>query len=408
MEDKIKTLTEALAKARQMLDEKKTELEAKRNMWESEPENAALIARVQELSTAVSTFDETLRAEVVKHFTETGEKKALEGVEVKVYEELTYDVNAVTAWCFMHQPELLTVNFKEYEKLWKRKEKDSTFAVHLGNYQDIMRSVLGNGYDAGFSTMPGEKVFVPKPNIAKDLSQYLTDGDGYPSTEPKPETITVSESVAGAIKAGYFDGSLMTSREKVVAWAQDLLQSEDFVIIDTETTGFGDDDEIIQIAVIDHNGNELLNTLVKPTKSITNTDYHGITDETVKDAPTFPEVYKQLEAVLRGKNVLAYNYAYDSRMVAQNCERHYREPILHAASGLNAVVHCVMEQYARYYGDWNGRKGSYTWQKLRDALDRFGLSHCDFGDKEHDAATDAKATLAVLKKMAENADVLSF
>jgi hypothetical protein len=106
--------------------------------------------------------------------------------------------------------------------------------------------------------------------------------------------------------------------------------------------------------------------------------------------------------------VLAYYYAYDSRMVFQDCERHQLEPILRAASGLNAAVHCTMEQYARYYGDWNASKKSYKWKKLREALMWFGLKHESFGTKEHDACTDARATLAVIRKMAEEAPTLPF
>lgn len=40
------------------------------------------------------------------------------------------------------------------------------------------------------------------------------------------------------------------------------------LFIDTETTGLGDDAEIVEICIIDSHGFILLNTLVKPTKPI--------------------------------------------------------------------------------------------------------------------------------------------
>lgn len=51
------------------------------------------------------------------------------------------------------------------------------------------------------------------------------------------------------------------------------------LFIDTETTGLGDDAEIVEICIIDSHGFILLNTLVKPTKPIPDEAIaiHGIT-----------------------------------------------------------------------------------------------------------------------------------
>jgi len=188
------------------------------------------------------------------------------------------------------------------------------------------------------------------------------------------------------------------NQDKAVAaeWARDLLAGE-FVILDTETTGFEEDDEIIQIGIIDHTGATVFESLVKPTKPITNSQYHGITDETVKDAPSFAAAYPAIRAALEHKRVIAYNAEYDWRMLRQAWERHGLAPIVAAP----AVSHCAMHQYAAFNGDWNSYHGNYRWVKLREALAAFGLKHEDFGDAEHDAVTDAKATLALIKKMAE-------
>lgn len=165
-----------------------------------------------------------------------------------------------------------------------------------------------------------------------------------------------------------------------------------FVIFDTETTGFESKDEILQISIVDQDGAPVFTSYIKPAQPILNSQYHGITDELVKDAPTFPEAYEQIKAALNGKVVLAYNYEYDSRMLSQVCKRHDLEAIKPSSSD------CVMELYAQFYGEWNEYHGNYRWQKLNQAVASFGLT---FDGKEHDALADCKATLGVLKKMAE-------
>lgn len=170
------------------------------------------------------------------------------------------------------------------------------------------------------------------------------------------------------------------------------LTDGEFVIVDTETTGFSETDEIIQIAIINQDGHVLCNTFVKPTRPIPNSEYHGITDEMVKDAPTFADLYPQLHLALDGKVVVAYNYAYDSRMIEQDCSQHGLVRILSKGH------ECIMELYAAFYGEWNDYHGNYRWQKLHTAVMHFGL---EFDGKEHDALADCKATLAVIRAMAD-------
>jgi DNA polymerase III epsilon subunit-like protein len=190
------------------------------------------------------------------------------------------------------------------------------------------------------------------------------------------------------------EADLEKDKAAAVEWARDLLAIGDFVIVDTETTGFDAHDEVIQIGVVDQDGKVLLETLIKPGQSIKNHLYHGITDEMVNDAPSFPEIFEKLQAAFKGKKVLAYNWDYDSKMINQMCRKH--ELPVWGDDG-----ECVMEMYAQFNGEWDIYHGNYRWKKLRDALAALGLKHEDFGEKEHDACTDARATLAVIKKMAE-------
>ena len=54
-------------------------------------------------------------------------------------------------------------------------------------------------------------------------------------------------------------------RRQAAAWALQRLVRRDFVIVDTETTGLGADDQVIEVAVVDASGKVLVERLVRPT-----------------------------------------------------------------------------------------------------------------------------------------------
>ncbi len=117
----------------------------------------------------------------------------------------------------------------------------------------------------------------------------------------------------------------MNDQIRAHEWAKALL-AKPFVLLDTETTGFGFGAEILQISVIDHLGSELLNTYVKPDKVIDENgtaccgngrDFPGnhITNEMVRDAPTWPELHPILHMLLADQVWVAYNAEFDWGMI---------------------------------------------------------------------------------------------
>lgn len=174
-------------------------------------------------------------------------------------------------------------------------------------------------------------------------------------------------------------------RRSAEQWARDLLAQTDFVILDTETTGLDNDAEIVQIAVIDHAGQVLLNTLVKPTYPIPPgaTRIHGITDEQVKDAPTFVEIAAQVSTLLSGKRIVIYNAEYDARLLRQTAKAAGLSP-----SWAVLTADCAMLAYSQWIGDWSDYHGNYRFQRLPGG--------------DHSALGDARATLAVIRRMAAN------
>jgi len=84
-------------------------------------------------------------------------------------------------------------------------------------------------------------------------------------------------------------------------------------VIDLETTGtYMGTDRIIEIAIVKllPDGNQVLKRkIINPQMPIPKsvTELHGITDEMVKDAPTFKQVAHELKQILDGCDLAGYN-----------------------------------------------------------------------------------------------------
>ena len=136
------------------------------------------------------------------------------------------------------------------------------------------------------------------------------------------------------------------------------------VYLDTETTGLENDAEIVEIAVVDANGDVLFDSLVKPVGTIDPgaAAVHKITSEMVSGAPSWAEVWPEVEKILRGRTLGIYNVDFDVRMMKQSHQQHgmpWTPPY--------AEAFCLMKLYAQYYGDWNSYRKNYRWQSLDKA-----------------------------------------
>jgi len=165
------------------------------------------------------------------------------------------------------------------------------------------------------------------------------------------------------------------------------------VFLDTETTGLGPKDEIIDISIVDFYGNILFDSLVKPQRIIPAdaTRVHKITNKMVQNAPTWIDIWPEIQRVLKDKVLVIYNEDYDIRLLKQSCQLH--GVIWHPPYKKSF---CIMKLYAEYYGEWNNYHKDYTWQKLENA----GYQ-CNINLKNtHRALDDTFLSRAVLFHMA--------
>lgn len=175
--------------------------------------------------------------------------------------------------------------------------------------------------------------------------------------------------------------------DSAVEWAREILNRDPstWLILDTETTGLGSHDEVIQIGAIDSTGKVILdNILIKPSIRIPESAQaiHGISNEMVENAPRFPDIWDDLTLAMKEKLLVIYNADYDLRMLAQSGKAY--DYLIDFQ--FDDYV-CAMHKYAEWYGDWNSYHGSFRWQRLPSG--------------DHSALGDCRAVLKIIKTMAK-------
>ncbi|MEW6178332.1 MAG: 3'-5' exonuclease [Chloroflexota bacterium] len=180
-------------------------------------------------------------------------------------------------------------------------------------------------------------------------------------------------------------------RQQVIQQARQWI-GENPLFMDTETTGLDNAAEIVEIAVIDHRGNTIFESLVKPSRPIPPelTAIHGIDNLMVEKAPTFPIVWASLRTLLLNRKIGFYNAEFDLRMMRQSYEI-YRLPWKEKLSTFD-----IMQLYAAYRGEWDIKRRAYRYFRLEEAGKHLRIPM----PNSHRAADDARLTRALLYAIA--------
>jgi len=179
-------------------------------------------------------------------------------------------------------------------------------------------------------------------------------------------------------------------RATAVSWATSLLTDPGTVFLDTETTGLGKWAEIVDIAIVAADGEVLLNQLVQPVRPIPVEAMfvHGISNDHVREAPSWGEIADRVRGLLDGRTVVAYNSSFDRIMIEQSC-------VAVALTPFAFQWQCAMRAYAAYRKDPALPSGGYRWRPLHEAADAFGIAV-----PTHRALADAETCRAVVMWMA--------
>ena len=158
------------------------------------------------------------------------------------------------------------------------------------------------------------------------------------------------------------------------------------IILDTETTGLDSYiDEILQLSIIDEQGNVLFNERFKPiiaTEWKAAERVNGISPQMVADCEDIYHYFGEIQQILYDADtIIGYNTDFDLSFL-QSCDFRLYEDI---------ETIDVMKMFAPIYGEWSEYNQDYKWQKLTTCAAYYNYN---WGiDAAHDSLADCRATL---------------
>lgn len=167
------------------------------------------------------------------------------------------------------------------------------------------------------------------------------------------------------------------------------------ICFDTETTGLGNEAEILQLSIMNAADEVLFDEYMKPKHHLCWPEaeaVHHISPQMVADKESLDAHRGRITEILEAaRYYVGYNILYDIRMLKQSgipMAPFHRKHV---------QVIDVMKNFAPIYGEPDPRRGGFKWQNLVTCAKYYDY---DWGkDKAHGALADTRATLHCFKKM---------
>lgn len=169
------------------------------------------------------------------------------------------------------------------------------------------------------------------------------------------------------------------------------------IILDTETTGLANKDQVIELGIIDADTTEtLFHSYFCPTVDIhpDAQETNGLSLEDLADAPPWPDYHEEILKILLGADlILAYNSPFDFRLIRQTVTA-FSLPWPYTGP----TVRDLMVPYANIAQiSWNKSYQSWKWQSLAAACTQQEIDLSDL--KMHTALDDCIATQRLYQKL---------
>ena len=137
------------------------------------------------------------------------------------------------------------------------------------------------------------------------------------------------------------------------------------LFFDTETTGGGREDQIIEIAFCDSDRNLIIDTLIYTDRPSSTGAFkvHGIYPHELIGKPTFIDIQPAIVQLLKGRTLYAYNANFDIRMMRQS---------RHKLRLQQAEVKCLCKQFTDFIGQYSPYFKANRYFSLSKAMHTLG------------------------------------
>ena len=169
----------------------------------------------------------------------------------------------------------------------------------------------------------------------------------------------------------------------------ELLNRQDVLILDTETTGLGKGAEVVEIAIVDTTGATRLNTVVMPVGRINSeaSDIHGLTRKKLRElkARHWSEIHDHVCELLDGAAIVTgWKVSFDIRILQQTTRKH--DLVIPMTDTFDMLDFYRRTRRRRYNG-------------LSDAMRDEKLA---WEGPSHRAESDCRAVLAIMQSLAKS------
>lgn len=150
------------------------------------------------------------------------------------------------------------------------------------------------------------------------------------------------------------------------------------LFFDTETTGGGRDDQIIEIAFCDSERNVIIDTLIYTVRACHPEAFkvHRIHPHELIGKPTFVDIQPAIVQLLKGRTLYAYKASFNIRMMRQSGHKLRLQQV---------DVKCLCKQFADFIEQYSPYFKANRYFSLSKARLHFGIEHTN----AHRARPDA-------------------
>jgi len=139
--------------------------------------------------------------------------------------------------------------------------------------------------------------------------------------------------------------------EEQILWAQLVLAMRDLAFMEIDTTGLGEQDEIIRFTLVDSNLNTIDDFLIQPTTSQLSEEashINGIRPEQLeREGLPIAQAWERIQAALVGRYVVSYSQEWDIKQLKAMAKRHNLPPVL--IIGADLQRHTTLYYHREYY-----------------------------------------------------------